>query len=522
MLQRKFCQMGLLIRGVHYSRNISSVSQSQNDLSRFSRLVNISKTRAEYLAIRYPVIKKIDESKVKELIDTLHELGYPKEALVKEPLLFSLLPITLRYRYKILNECGITNITAAHLASYLSLVKQKTIGELKNSGEIQVMMNVENRLASYMTQWPTSLTTLINDDVNNYSLQTLRLKILQRYLELVLDLTNEEFNRGILTYPTIKHRPLEVISETLTILQSQIMLPSHKIKSNLYLIQTDPNNLRQIIYNFRSIGGIDIKEVIRLHPKVAAKNFSSLIAIRDVLQEYGITNEAQKKCFEIYTLGASTIKERLENAKTVPEFNTFFHHPRFLRMIYYKNTAMKRLMTLYSNNKKCLSLNILSGSSARYEAFEKAPGDRLGKGKDLVFCLTQALGKNFRSSEIRKIIKRHPFYINIPLIQVKFVHQQLSKEYTPKDIFENCPILLYPWNKVKEALSTMNKRQKHIQYKSLEHLDLSCLNNSQKLSLALYFLESNHYFSGNGVWTEEKNKTAPNLLQCESRTVAQQ
>lgn len=522
MILRNYCQMGLLTRGIHYSRNFSSISENQYNLTHLSKFIKISKVKAEYLAIRHPIIKKLDETKVKDLIDTLHDLGYPKEALVEEPLLFSLLPATLKYRYNILYECGITNITASHLASYLTLVKQKTIGDLQKSGEIQIMMNVENRLASYMTQWPTSLTTRINDDVSNYSLQMLRLKIIQRYLELVLDLTNEEFNRGIHTYPTIKHRPLKVINETLTILQSQIMLPSHKIKSNLYLVHADPDNLKQIIYNFRSIGGIDIKEVIRLHPRIATKSVSTLTATREILQEYGISNEAQKKCFEIYTLGPSTIRERLENAKTLPEFNTYFHHPRFLKMIYFKNIAMKRIMMLYNSNKKCLSLNILSGSSARYEIFEKAPGDRLGKGKDLVFYLKQTLGKKYTSSAIRQIIKRHPFWINIPLLQVKLVHQQLSKEYTPDDIFENCPILFYPWNKVKEALATMNNNQKHVQSKSLQHLNLNELKNSQKLSLALYFLENNHYFSGNGVWTEEKSKPAPNLLQFETRTVSQQ
>lgn len=515
MLLRKHYHKGLL-RGVHYYRCFSSESQNQNDFSHLSKLINISETRAKYISLRYPVVKKINEIQVKELIDTLYDLGYPKESLAEEPLLFSLLPVTLKYRHKILDECGITNITPTHLASYLTLVKQKTIGEFKNSGEIQYMLNVENRLASYMTQWPTSLTTLIYDDVNNYSLQILRLKIIQRYLELVLDITNEEFDRGIHTYPTIKHRPLGVINETLTIMQSQLMLPTHKIKSNLYLVHADPDNLKQIIYNFRSIGGIDIKEVIRVHPKIAIKSLSTLTAIRGILQEFGISNEAQRKCFEIYTLGPSTIRERLENAKTIPEFNTFFHHPRFLKMIYFNKTAMKRLLKLYNKNKKCLSLNILSGSSARYEVFEKAPGDRLGKGKDLVFSITQSLGKNYTSSEIRRIIKRHPFWINIPLVQVKFVHQQLSKEYSPKDIFENCPILLYPWNKVKEALSIFKKRHKHVQSKALEHLNLSELSSSQKLSLGLYLLENNHYFSGNGVWTEEKNKTAENSIQYET------
>ncbi|CAH1643447.1 unnamed protein product [Spodoptera littoralis] len=44
-------------------------------------------------------------------------------------------------------------------------------------------------------------------------------------------------------------------------------------------------------------------------------------------------------------------------------------------MIYYKTTAIKRLNKLYRNNKKCVSLNVLSGSSAHYEVFEKAPGN---------------------------------------------------------------------------------------------------------------------------------------------------
>uniref|UniRef100_A0A2H1WGD6 SFRICE_002784 n=1 Tax=Spodoptera frugiperda TaxID=7108 RepID=A0A2H1WGD6_SPOFR len=70
-----------------------------------------------------------------------------------------------------------------------------------------------------------------------------------------------------------------------------------------------------------------------------------------------------------------TIRERIEQAKNIPEFSTLINHPRFLKMIYYNTTAIKRLNKLYSNNKKCVSLNVLSGSSAHYEIFEKAPGN---------------------------------------------------------------------------------------------------------------------------------------------------
>jgi hypothetical protein len=365
-----------------------------------------------------------------------------------------------------------------------------------------------------MTQWPTSLTSSVYGEVDDMTLYVLRLKIIQRYLELVLDLTKEEFYRGITTYPTIKHRPLQVINETLNILQSVVMMPNNKIKNNMYLVHVDPDNLNQIIYDIRTIGGIDVKEVIRMHPKIATKSYSSLMETKKVLQEYGISNDAQIRCFDIFTLGPNTVRKRLEEAKEIPEFNTFLRHPRFLKMIHYKNTAMKRIGNLYSSNKKCLSLNILSGSSAHYETFEKAPGDRLGKGKDLVFCISQALGEPYSASDIRKQLKRHPYWINIPLVQVKYVYHQLSARYTNSDIYKNCVVLLYPWSKIKETLDSVNLKSEGKTNKAqcfYDWFDMKSIDDAQKLSLVVYLLEKNHYFSGNGVWLEEKQKV-PNEL----------
>lgn len=506
MILQKCFRIGLLCGRPRYVSKLISAGENKC-LRSLCKHFNIDESNAEYLCLKHPVIKKLKETEMKCLIDTVLDMGFPKDVLLEEPVMFSMLPVTLKFRHQVLQECGVEKITPAHLVSYLSLVKQKTIGQLKKSGVMPSIINVENRLASYMTQWPTSLTTLVYGDIDEWTFYTVRLKIIQRYLELTLDLSEEEFYRGIRTYPTIRHRPLAVINDTLTVLASLIMMPSHKIKSNLYLVHTDPDNLRLIIYKFRSIGGIDIKEVLRMHPKLATKNYQTLVEIRKILQEYNISNEAQIRCFEIYTLGPSTIRERLEKAKTIPEFNTFFTHPRFLKMIYYKNTAMKRLMKLYSNNKKCLSLNILSGSSAHYDVFEKAPGDRLGKGKDLVFCISQSLGNMYSMNQVRHIVKKHPFWINIPLVRVKFVYQHLSSEFSPKDIYLNCPILLYPWSKINEVLNMLNKKETQNQILLLqEQIDLDKLNKSQKLSLVLYLLEKNHYFTGNGVWTEEKNK----------------
>ncbi|XP_059049329.1 transcription termination factor 5, mitochondrial-like [Achroia grisella] len=506
--------LGLLRRRPLHSCNKNNVRTigNENVLKNLGKYLKINRVKAEYMCLKHPVIEKLDEKSILNMVETVHELGFPKIILAKEPSLLSLLPVTLKFRYRVLKECGFIDIQPVHLLTYLPIVKQKSIGELRKLGLISPHMNVENKLASHMTQWPTSLTNLIYEDVNKNSLYTLRLKIIQRYLELLLDLSTEEFHRGIKTYPTVKHRPLKAINETLNILQSQVMMPNYKLKTNFYLIHVDPDNLKNIIHNFKTIGGIDIKEIIRLHPKLATKNYTTLVEIRNVLQEYGISNEAQRRCFDIYTLSPNTIKERIETAMKIPEFSTFFNHPRFLKMIHYKKTAMKRLNNLYSNNKKCLSLNILSGSSAHFKTFERAPGDRLGKGKDLVFCISQFLENDYSANDIRRMIRRHPFWINIPLVQVKYVYEQLCKEFSKSDIYENSFILLYPWNKIKETLDVFNSPTKQRQFQVIyEQLDIKKLNSSKKLSIILYLLEKNHYFSGNGVWVDEKCKNQVDL-----------
>ncbi|XP_032514797.2 transcription termination factor 5, mitochondrial-like [Danaus plexippus] len=497
---RETCLLGIISFSTNYCTN-------GNNLNYLCKYLNISKDKAQYLSLKYPVMKNLDVVQIKEIVDILYQSGLDRNMILKNLSLFSLSPITLKFRQMVLQECGIRNITPDILHTYLTVLKQKKIGELKASGLISTNINIENSLASYMTQWPTSITTLVYGDIENLTLYSLRLKIIQRYLELMLDLTCEEFERGLHTYPTIKHRPLQTINKILNLLQREVLMPNHKIKSNLYLFQADPDNLNDLIYKFCSIGGIDIKEVFRLYPKLVMKKYSTMLEIKNVLEEFGISNEAQKRCFQIYTLSPSTIRERLENAKTIPEFKTFFNHPRFLKIIHYNTKALKRIMKLYDNNKKCLSLNILSGSGAHYEVYEKSTGDRLGKSKDLIFCITQSLGHSYSASSVRNIMKRHPFWINIPLVQISYVYDKLSTQFSASDIFENCPILLYPWNKIKSTMEQLDKgHSKNVPALCNENINTKCLTKSQKLSLILYLLERNHYFTGNGVWTDEKQR----------------
>ncbi|XP_050673291.1 transcription termination factor 5, mitochondrial-like [Leptidea sinapis] len=491
-----------------YYRNYSNSSDNADFLCEH---LQITKDKAKFIQIKQPYIQKLTEADIISSVRAISEIGFPREVLFEHPSLFHMQPITMKNRHNVLVECGFERITGELLLSYLTIMKQKTLKELRNMGLLPALLNIENKLASYMTQWPTSLTTLIQGDSNLTTLYNLRLKIIQRYLELMLDLTEDEFYRGIKTYPTIKHRPLRSINETLRILQSYISLPNEKIKSNLYLIHADPENLNNILYKLRSIGGMDIREVIRMYPKIATKNCTTLLEIKRLLDKHGVTAEAQTRCFQIYTLSEKTIDKRLKDAQSLPELSVYREHPRFLKMIHYNTRVLKRMRNVKTNNKRCLSLNVLSGSSARYETFEKTPGDRLGKGKDLVFSISQALGKNYRMSEIHKTIKKHPFWMNIPLVEVKYVCDKLKQTYSIQDIFENCSIVLYPWDKIREAIRTIEENKDGKIYPVTSNFNLKKISKSQKLSLALYTIEKTHYFSGNGVWTDEKNKNIVNL-----------
>ncbi|XP_063628983.1 transcription termination factor 5, mitochondrial-like [Cydia splendana] len=490
------------MRPPHWSAFCRCISVLNGENShKLCKYFDISQSKAEFISLKQPYVNKLDESKLKGLIETVNDLGFTKDVIINDPTMFSIMPITLRFRYKVLEECGFQNITPKHLLSYLTIIKQKSIGYLKKSGELP-NIDVEKRLASCMTQWPTTLNNLTFGDNHETTLYSLRLKILQRYLELVLDLSEEEFQRGIKMYPTIKHRPLQIINETLNLLQSVVNIPDKKIKANLYLVHVNPENLKRIIYKVRFIGGIDIKEVLRLHPKLATKKYDVMVEIRNILQEYGISEEAQRRCFDIYTLSPATIRERVEEAKSIPEFQAFSNHPRFLKMIHYKNTAMNRLKNLYDNRKQCLSLNVLSGSSAHYESFQNSPGDRLGKGKDLVFCITESLGNVYSPNQIWKMVKKHPYRFNVPLVQVKFVCQELTRKFDTQDIYENCPILLYPWSKIENMLNNFEEKNSRESLYNKELIDITKISKSQILSLVVYLLEKKHYFTGNGVWDE--------------------
>lgn len=467
-----------------------------------SKIMNIPKTSADYMCLKYPMLVKLKKPQLQDVIDTATHLGLNTQALLEEPIIFSIPPITLKLRYRVLQECGLYSISAYHIANCLNIIRRRTIGHLREDGTLIPSINIENHLARYMTQWPNSLTTLIQCEINEQTLYSLRLKIIQRYLELLLGMNQEEFCRCLHTYPTIKLRPLKMISETLSILQNIINMPLYKIKNNLYLVHANSDNLKQIIYEQKSIAGIDIKEVLRMHPKLCLVNSSNIEKIKDIFKVYEISDEAQQKCLNIFSLGPNTIRDRLEKSRETPEFKVYLNHPRFLKIILYNKNATKRVLDFYKTSKKCLSLNSLSGCTEDFKKYIKSPGDRSGKGKDILFCIAHELGKKYTIMDVRKNIKRHPFWINIPLVHIKSTCEKLSIDFSKEDIFQNCPILLYSFRDVKQALKIIeNNHFKALSF--IEHIDMSKLNKSQILSLVLYILEKNHYFSGNGVWNDE-------------------
>lgn len=494
----------IIRRGVKKKHLSPTYDDAKVHLQKFLKLTD---TDAENLLNKCRSIEKLSKNHINEVADVINEIKIDKSNIRGHPNLLQLLPITLKCRYNILSECGFKQVSAEYISSYLHLVKKKNIHDLKKNGLIDKSTDVKDELVKIFTGWPSSPPIRENLNENEISLFDIRMKVLQRYLELTLDITPDDFCKSVNVYPRLKHRPLRSVSDTLILLTSQLTMPIHKIRANFFLLHANPENIRLLLFKLKSIAGVNVKEILNMRPILCNTSYNTFIETGKVLKEYSISEEAQRRCFEIYTLSPDTVRHRLEEAKTIPEFEALFCSPRLLKIIYYSKRAKLRLQVLKELNKKCFSLNVLSGSSKHYEVFKKGSCDK-SKGIDLLRSVCSSLGPAMRLELIRKEFGRHPHWVNVPVSQAKQTCEKLKNDFMSADIYLNCCILLYPWSKIEKYLNILqyyrsgNFDRKNF-ISAIEHLDCTALTNVQVLSLVQYVLEKEHYFTGNGIWYDQ-------------------
>lgn len=110
------------------------------------------------------------------------------------------------------------------------------------------------------------------------------MSVLERYLQWKLCITVDEFKSYCKNYLPLKHRPMCDIKEALDIAENIIKFNTATIRRNGFIISSDPTNTKLILENVDTLGGLDIREVIKSEPAIMKNNYQAILEIRDLLK----------------------------------------------------------------------------------------------------------------------------------------------------------------------------------------------------------------------------------------------
>ncbi|XP_077293809.1 transcription termination factor 5, mitochondrial-like [Arctopsyche grandis] len=507
----------------HISIEANKYKRENDVFAYFTNNLKIPKEKITNILLKTPSIQNTSKEQLFSVLEMFDNHKIDHSELLTYPKLLNFPTTRIDYRIRILTECGFQKVSALEISTYMKLMTSKTITDLKDAGYLAKDEKVQDRIVKHLTMWPTSPPMINTEDDSKLTLNYIRMKVLERYLELILDLQPETFRRGLNTYVKLRHRPLSHINLTLQYLQDVVKMPNKKINSNLFVLLANPRNLHMMLTDVKSLADIDIRDILIKRPTLVNVSYKTFSKIQNLLNDYNIPIESQQKCLEIYSLSFETIQQRFKDIKTIPEFNALINHPRILRLIYYKTKADSRLQNSKLTN-QCVSLNMLSASSKNYDSIFSNIDER-SSCRDYIQNIITQLDRKYTYNEIKDKIQRHAYFTKTATTNVKFTLDQLrTKNFTAEDLFLNCQICLYPWEKIEKYLNILlrpyNLSENRLKLCILnnineEQIAFERLTKSQILSLTLYYLEKRHNFNDQGIWIQQSpsDKDHKEILQ---------
>lgn len=453
--------------------------------------------RANELAKRHPSLlgKTVDANDIRASANFLKENNFEMIEIFDRPKVLLMNPLTIANRIKVLNECCFKELRVLMLHRFVSLMN-RTVHTLKAFTYIDEAMNVHEHLVKQLDV-PIVMPTEIND---NIALNLTRKAIIDGYLRARLDATDEDLEKTWKIYSfRLKHRNLESIVRVIDVLLNQLDFPKERILRNGFLLHSCPDNLIKIYTEVPIIAGVPTKELLLRKPKIAMQNAESIKSIINHVKEFGLPEDRIAKSFEILSLGADTVRERLVELTKVKEFHALMSNPRILRLIHFQTKAKTRLEYLKQLKLKCASLHVLSSSADSFEKYARDGIDKT-KGKDAVNYLCKVFNKS--NTEIRQELVRHPNWCHVPLLSIRSTIDYLRyKKFDDEEISNNLILLLYPKARIEQKLnSLLDWKAENGENRMISGVPLSAISNTKLLNLCLYFIESDFHFSGDGIW----------------------
>uniref|UniRef100_A0A1A9X216 Transcription termination factor 5, mitochondrial n=1 Tax=Glossina brevipalpis TaxID=37001 RepID=A0A1A9X216_9MUSC len=463
---------------------------------------NISKWRT--ILKKYPNLKSMKQKDVLSTVEVLKKLNYNVDDIILKPIILTIGEHSVENRYHILKECGCNNVTISLLSRYI-VAMNKNVATLKSLNHIPYDLDVIEKLRRTFTDVDIKLPK--NSPCNeNIEIKVLRQHFVNYYLEQRLDFSQDNIQKLWKAYGRIKHKSFYSLQKMIKILIEDLKFSPERISKNAFTLYADFRNVERILKEIPSINGENMQEILYKRPKIMMSPCSALMTILKHIKDHGIKEDAILKCPEVLTLGPDTILERLRDLNKVEQLQVLNSNPRILRLIHYQKKARLRLEYLNQIKMRCISLHILSCTSGAFVKFARDGEDRT-RGRDIVGYLAHVLEKEEPS--IRDLMSRHPNWCHIPILHIKHCYEfLLNKKFSKADIYDNVHLLLYPIKRIEEKLRLLCST------KFLQQLQLDVngpLSNKNTLALALYLIESDYHFTGDGVWAEHYGQQVENF-----------
>ncbi|KAJ8734066.1 hypothetical protein PYW07_014617 [Mythimna separata] len=479
---------------------------------------SISEDHLSVLKKKHPHIDEVTHDRLQCILQILQKFGITPEEACRNLHVFSMNPITMDNYGEILRECGFVSVSAKHIIKYHTLVKSRTIARLKKEGLLPTDFEMEQTILDKFQEWPASSKTLQNFSDSDTSILKIRMNVLERFLHWKLSVTSEEFRKYCKNYLPLKHKPMSDIQEAINIAQNDIKFDNAGIRRNGFVISADPLHTKLILENVSTLAGMDIRDVLKIEPAILKNNYNSLIQVRDVLEEFRISEEAQRRCLKVYCMRPETVRERLEELRSLKEYQVLSTNPRILLLVIHKKKMLNRLTKIESAKKQCYSLNHLVSSTKVFNNYINSFGDKVC-GRDIATLISSSLntlpahetgGQAELARRVLHQLRRHKYWLHVAMNVIDENIQFLKNKFDDRIIFNNCLILLYPVAEVKyyiDSLLSMRKgRETNDSLKedlAYNNVHFNSLSDDQILSLVLYTIEKKYHFSGDGIWARQ-------------------
>uniref|UniRef100_A0AAG5CVM5 Transcription termination factor 5, mitochondrial n=1 Tax=Anopheles atroparvus TaxID=41427 RepID=A0AAG5CVM5_ANOAO len=442
-----------------------------------------------------PALLQLDQTETDRKLSYLKYAYFTTEEIIEQPKILLNHLVTLENRTTILRECGLVeSLNLNTLMNYIKLIR-KNVDLLKRHHLIPKDLNMYEQL---QRQFECTVEPKVRWD-DQTLLQDLRISFFNAFLAQRLDMAEADLAKLWKSYSKLKHKSFGHTQRVIDILQYDYQFSRDKLIANLYLLHSDPENLLRFPQEVPTIGGVPLREVASKHPKIMMVNYESVVRVMKILQDLNIPEGELLKCMTVLTLSPQTVAYRLERLKNVKEFEVLTKHPRVLKLIQYQTKATIRLEYLQQLKVRCASLDVLSSHSQNFERYVREGCDRT-KGRDTAHFLKYLFGD--RGDQALQKIRRHPNWFHVPIAQMQDTFEALLKlKYTREDILDNVHILLYPLSRIEEKLCALIN---DVRVQEELGVEIYRASKMQLLALALYLIELDFHFTGDGVWPEQQ------------------